>query len=109
MEVGPHEDEEGSPSERFRSELDEVPAGVGAEQERIETIGSLGALLLLQQALEDKVSEFLGRARCERTEETVSHRNGYGKDDEGQRRVGAPPGCARRGRWGLRGGCSARA
>jgi putative transposase len=31
----------------------------------------------LQQALEDEVTEFLGRARYERAEETVSHRNGY--------------------------------
>jgi putative transposase len=31
----------------------------------------------LQQALEDEVTEFLGRARYQRAEETVSHRNGY--------------------------------
>ena len=43
----------------------------------METIGRLGARLILQQALEDDVSEFLGRARYERAEETVSHRNGY--------------------------------
>jgi putative transposase len=33
--------------------------------------------LILQQALEDEVSEFLGRRRYERAEETVSPRNGY--------------------------------
>jgi putative transposase len=66
-----------APSERFRSELDEVLAGVGAEQDPIETVGRLGARLILQQALEDEVSEFLGRRRYERREETVSHRNGY--------------------------------
>ncbi len=66
-----------APSERFRSELDEVLAGVGEQEDPIETIGRLGARLILQQALEDEVSEFLGRSRYERTEETVSHRNGY--------------------------------
>jgi putative transposase len=66
-----------APSERFRYELDEVLAGVAGEQDPIETVGRLGARLILQQALEDEVSEFLGRARYERAEETVSHRNGY--------------------------------
>jgi transposase-like protein len=66
-----------APSERFRAELDEALAGVGQEQDPVETIGRLGARLILQQALEDEVTEFLGRARYERAEETVSHRNGY--------------------------------
>ncbi len=75
MEVRPHG--EGSPSERFRQELDEVLAGVAGEQDPIETVGRLGARLILQQVLEDEVMEFLGRRRYERAEETVSHRNGY--------------------------------
>jgi putative transposase len=66
-----------SPSERFRVELDEALAGVGQDQDPVETIGRLGARLILQQALEDEVTEFLGRARYERAAETVSHRNGY--------------------------------
>jgi transposase-like protein len=66
-----------APSERFRDQLDEALAGVGQEQDPVETIGRLGARLILQQALEDEVSEFLGRQRYERTGETVSHRNGY--------------------------------
>jgi transposase-like protein len=66
-----------APSERFRAELDEVLAGVAGEQDPIETVGRLGARLILQQALEDEVTEFLGRQRYERAEETVSHRNGY--------------------------------
>jgi putative transposase len=66
-----------APSERFRVELDEALAGVCREQDPVEAIGRLGARLILQQALEDEVTEFLGRARYERTEETVSHRNGY--------------------------------
>ena len=66
-----------TPSERFRIELDEALVGVGQEQDPVETIGRLGARLILQQALEDEVSEFLGRGRYQRAEDTVSHRNGY--------------------------------
>jgi transposase-like protein len=66
-----------APSERFRIELDEALAGVGQEQDPVEMIGRLGARVILQQALEDEVTEFLGRGRYERAEETVSHRNGY--------------------------------
>src|SRR5438874_10193941 len=66
-----------APSERFRSELDDALAGVGREQDPVEAIGRLGARLILQQALEDEVTEFLGRGRYERAGETVSHRNGY--------------------------------
>jgi putative transposase len=66
-----------APSARFRAELDEVLAGVAGEEDPIETVGRLGARLILQQALEDEVTEFLGRGRYERAEETVAHRNGH--------------------------------
>src|SRR3954447_5458537 len=64
-------------SERLRRELDEALAGVGHERDPLEVIGRLSARLILQQALEDEVTEFLGRARYECAEEAVSHRNGY--------------------------------
>src|SRR5271155_1391520 len=66
-----------APSERFRSELDEVLAGVGEENDPVEVVGRLGARLILQRSLEDEVTEFLGRQRYERAGETVSHRNGH--------------------------------
>lgn len=67
-----------TPSERFRRELDGVLAGVGGEEEDpIEMVGRLGARLILQQALEDEVTEFLGRRRYERAGDTVAHRNGH--------------------------------
>ena len=66
-----------APSERFRTELDEVLDDVDREADPVEAIGRLGARLILQQALEDEVTEFLGRARYERTGNPVSHRNGY--------------------------------
>jgi putative transposase len=65
------------PSERLRRELDEIVAGVGDEDDPIEAIGRLGARLILQQALEEELSEFLGRERYERRGEPVAHRNGY--------------------------------
>ena len=66
-----------APSERFRRELDEALEAVGERVDPIETVGRLGARLILQQALEDEVSEVLGRGRYERAEEPVSYRNGY--------------------------------
>ena len=65
------------PSERLRRELQDLIAGVGEEDDPIEAIGRLGARLILQQALEEELSEFLGRERYERRPEPLSHRNGY--------------------------------
>src|SRR5256885_1697047 len=65
------------PSERLRRELQEIVAGAGDEDDPIEAIGRLGARLILQQALEEELSEFLGRERYERRGEPISHRNGY--------------------------------
>src|SRR2546428_3382163 len=65
------------PSERLRRELDEIVAGVADEDDPIEAIGRFGARLILQQALEEELSEFLGRERYERRGDPVAHRNGY--------------------------------
>jgi hypothetical protein len=108
MGVRPHG--ESSPSERFRRELDDVLAGVDGEADPLERIGRLGARLILQQALEDGVSEFLGRARYERAIDPVSHRNGY----EPRRVITTAGlwslsalGCAAQASSGSRGGSSA--
>jgi putative transposase len=66
-----------TPSERLRHELDTLIGDAGELGDPIEQIGRLGARLIIQQALEDELSEFLGRARYERTAMPVSHRNGY--------------------------------
>src|SRR6266571_9572865 len=66
-----------APSERLRRELDGIIDGACDDADPIEVIGRLGARLILQQALEEEVSEFLGRARYERRGDPVSHRNGY--------------------------------
>jgi transposase-like protein len=69
------------PSERLRRELDGVLNGIGKEQDPIEVVARLGARLILQQALEDEVTEFVGRARYERVDggEEVIYRNGFAK------------------------------
>src|SRR3954452_8690422 len=69
------------PSERLRRELDEVLAGVAGCDDPVEAVARLGARLILQQALEDEVTEFLGRERYERADgggdAGASYRNGY--------------------------------
>ena len=65
------------PSERLRQALDALVAGAGELVDLIEEIGRLGARLIIQQALEDELTEFLGRARYERTGALFAHRNGY--------------------------------
>ncbi len=66
------------PSVRLRRELDEVLAGVAEHDDPIEAVARLGARMIMQQALEDEVTEFLGRERYQRADEggTV-YRNGY--------------------------------
>ena len=64
-------------SERLRRELDEIVAGVADEDDPIEAIGRRGARLILQLALEEELTEFLGRERYERRGEPLAHRNGY--------------------------------
>ncbi|MGH3112869.1 MAG: IS256 family transposase, partial [Gaiellaceae bacterium] len=66
-----------APSERFRRQLEDVIGGACEEPDPIEAIGRLGARLILQQALEEELTEFLGRERYERRSQPVSHRNGY--------------------------------
>ena len=51
-----------------------TPSAVSKLVARLER--RLGARLILQQALEDEVTEFLGRARYERAIDPVSYRNG---------------------------------
>jgi transposase-like protein len=66
------------PSERLRRELDEVLAGVGEYDDPVEAVARLGARLIMQQALEDEVTEFLGRERYARAGEAAAiYRNGY--------------------------------
>src|SRR3954466_8876104 len=65
------------PSERLRRELDEVLAGVGEHDDPVEAVARGGARLILQQALEDEVTDFLGRERYQRADGAAVYRNGY--------------------------------
>jgi putative transposase len=66
------------PSERLRRELDQVLAGVGEYEDPVEAVARLGARLIMQQALEDEVTEFLGRERYARADDGGAiYRNGY--------------------------------
>jgi putative transposase len=66
------------PSERLRRELDEVLAGLGEHDDPVEAVARLGARLIMQQALEDEVTEFLGRERYARADDGGAiYRNGY--------------------------------
>jgi hypothetical protein len=48
------------PSERLRREFDEVLAGVGERNDPVEAVARLGARPIIQQRLEDEVTEFVG-------------------------------------------------
>ena len=50
--------------------------GLADDGERLAEVGRLGARLVLQRAVEDEVTAFLGRARYQRTAEAVGSRNG---------------------------------
>ncbi len=67
------------PSERLRRELDEVLAGIGEVEDPVEAVARLGARLILQQALEDEVTDFVGRVRYERVDGggEVIYRHGF--------------------------------
>src|SRR3954452_24145186 len=66
------------PSDRLRRELEEVLSGVGEHDDPVEAVARLGARLILQQALEYEVAEFLGRERYERADSGGAiYRNGY--------------------------------
>src|SRR6266487_860518 len=53
-------------SERLRRELEDVIGGAGEALDPIEAIGRLGARLILRQALEEELTDFLGRERYRR-------------------------------------------
>ena len=63
----------------MRRELDQVLTGVGEHDDPVEAVARLGARLILQQALEDEVTEFVGRERYARVDEAGGgvYRNGY--------------------------------
>jgi transposase-like protein len=66
-----------APSARLEAQIAELlTQGLADDPERLAEVGRLGARLVLQRAVEDEVTAFLGRARYERTTEASGSRNG---------------------------------
>jgi len=66
------------PSERLRRELDQVLNGVAECDDPVEAVARAGARLIMQQALAEEVTEFLGRERYARgADGGAIYRNGY--------------------------------
>ena len=66
-----------APSARLEAQIAELlTQGLVDDGERLAEVGWLGARLVLQRAVEDEVTAFLGRARYQRTSEAAGSRNG---------------------------------
>ena len=57
-----------APSVRLEAQIDELlSGGLGDDGEHLAELGRLGARLVLQRAVEEEVTAFLGRPRYART------------------------------------------
>ncbi len=65
-----------APSSVLESAIEELLGEGLADNERLAELGRLGARLVLQRAVEEEATEFLGRARYQRTAEARGSRNG---------------------------------
>src|SRR5438094_8398113 len=66
-----------APSVRLDAQIEELLGDeLAANGEKLAELGRLGARLVLQRAVEDEVTAFLGRARYQRTPEAGGSRNG---------------------------------
>lgn len=66
-----------APSARLEAQIAELlTQGLADDNQRLAEVGRLGARLVLQRAVEDEVTAFLGRARYQRTAEATGSRNG---------------------------------
>jgi len=66
-----------APSARLEAEIEELlGTELACNGEKLAELGRLGARLVLQRAVEDEVTAFLGRARYQRTPEAAGSRNG---------------------------------
>ena len=66
-----------APSARLEAQIEQLLGDeLAANGEKLSELGRLGARLVLQRAVEDEVTAFLGRARYERAPEAAGSRNG---------------------------------
>lgn len=64
------------PSARIEADIEALLLAGTDQPDRLSELGRLGAQLILQRAVEDEVTAFLGRARYERTPDANGSRNG---------------------------------
>ena len=85
-----------APSTRIEEAIEEVLLTGFGDPDRLTELGRLGTQLVLQRAVEEEVTAFLGRARYERTPEahrlTQRHPAPPGPDRRGRDRRGHAPG-----------------
>ncbi len=65
-----------APSLEIEEAIEQVLLGGLDDVDRLGELGHLGARLVIQRAVEEEVTAFLGRARYERTPEATGSRNG---------------------------------
>src|SRR5918912_1465409 len=65
-----------APSARLEAQITELLSEGITGGEKLAEVGRLGARLVLQRAIEDEVTAFLGRTRYQRTPEAAGSRNG---------------------------------
>src|SRR5438132_9600827 len=66
-----------APSARLEAQIAELlTEGLSDDRERLAELGRLGARLVLQRAVDEEVTAFLGRARYQRTPTATGLRNG---------------------------------
>ncbi len=65
-----------APSAKIEAAIEEVLLGGLDDADRVGELGRLGAQLVLQRAVEEEVTAFLGRVRYERAPEATGSRNG---------------------------------
>ena len=64
------------PSARIEADIEALLLAGTDQPDRLSELGRLGAQLILQRAVEDEVTAFLGRARYERAPDAAGSRNG---------------------------------
>src|SRR5215472_1688744 len=79
-----------APSARLEAQIAELlTQGLADDPERLAEVGRLGARLVLQRAVEDEVTAFLGRARYERSSDAVGQDRRCGGARDAQLAVGS--------------------
>ena len=76
-------------SERLEQAVAELLDGAAGDPGRLRELGRLGVQLVIQRAVEEEVSEFLARARYERSADARGWRNGVTARRRSSR-VGSP-------------------